>query len=73
MLYYHIYYFQIICYFFGFVLSQSLRNSQTLGRFFDPLYKYLLMHFPSPNSTHAEFISPIPGFKRPVADGSGGA
>ena len=38
MLYYKIYYFPIISYFFGFVLSQSLQNSQTLGQFFDPLY-----------------------------------
>ena len=43
MLYYNIYYFQIIFYFFGFVTSQSLQNSQTLGRFFDPLYILLYM------------------------------
>ena len=42
MLYYNIYYFQIISYFFGFVLSQSLQNSQTLGQFFDPLYRQLM-------------------------------
>ena len=40
MLYYNIYYFQIISYVFGFVLSQSLQYSQTLGQFFDPLYIY---------------------------------
>ncbi len=42
MMYYFMYYFQILIYFIWFIAGPSFQNGQTLEQFFEPLYHYML-------------------------------